>query len=97
MTATAAGERDIGRGDVQILRRQGVTLAVEAGREQGDHGRREQEPDDCERDDGERHDAEYVVEEPERTALALRLLDAQPHRHEGGVERALGQAGAGRS
>ncbi len=76
---------------MEIFSRQGVALAVEAGCEQGDHGGREQESDDCERDDGEHHGAEYVVEESEGAALAFGLLDAQPHRHEGGVERALRQ------
>ena len=68
-----------------------MPLAVEAGREQADHGGCEQEPDQRERDDGKRHGAEHVVEEPVGAALAFRLLDAQPHRHEGGVESAFGQ------
>ena len=56
-----AGERDIGRGDAQIVGRQGVTLAVESPARAGAiTARREQEPDDRERDDGERHGAEHA-------------------------------------
>lgn len=86
-----AGERDIGRGDAEIVRRQCMTLPIKTRREQIDDRRCEQQPDRRQRADREQHCAQNLPEECVGAALALGLLDAQPQRHEGGVERAFGQ------
>src|SRR5262249_2178808 len=49
------------------------------------------QPDRGERADREQHCAQNLPEECVGAVLALGLLDAQPQRHEGGVERAFGQ------
>ena len=50
-----AGKNDIGRRNLQIGRRPGVAITIEAGREQVDDGRWEQQPDRREHAGREQH------------------------------------------
>jgi hypothetical protein len=68
-----------------------VAITIEAGREHIDGGRWERQPDHREHAGREQRRGQHLAKEATGAGLALRLPDAQPQRHESGVERALGQ------
>ena len=87
------GDRHIGHRQPHEFDRVREPLAriAEARRDQVHDRRREQDADERDQAERHRHGAEHVLAKSPRAARAALRLDAQPHRHEGGVERAFGQ------
>jgi hypothetical protein len=71
-----------------------MTFPVEARRENADERRCEPERACCQDAAHEQHGVEHLLKEAIGASPALDLLDPRPQRHEGRVERALGQQSA---
>jgi hypothetical protein len=71
-----------------------MTFPVEARREHADERRGEPERACCQDAAHEQHGVKHLLKEAIGASPALDLLDPRPQRHEGRVERALGQQSA---
>ena len=89
-------QQQIGKGDPRQLDRQPALLGVlgEARREDA-HGLRHEQPGDHQQDHlRQKQQCEDAIREQARRRLAALAMDMRIGRHEGGVERALGEDGA---